>query len=50
MKSCLQNMIWKQTYSANNEGKSAVAEGLIKMLKSKIYKCMTSTSKIMYIN
>ena len=39
-----------ETYSTNNEGKSDVAERLIKTLKSKTYKCMTSTSKIMYID
>ena len=32
-------------YSTNNEGKSVVAERFIRMLKSKIYKYMTSISK-----
>ena len=29
-------------YSTHNEGKSVVAEGFIRALKNKIYKCMTS--------
>ena len=37
-------------YSTNNEGKSAVAERFIRMLKSKIYKYMISISKNVYIN
>ena len=37
-------------YSTNNEGKSVVAEKFIRKLKSKIYKCMTSVSKNVYIN
>ena len=37
-------------YSTNNEGKSVVAERLIRTLKSKIYKHMTSISKNMYID
>ena len=37
-------------YSINNEGKSVVAEKFIRMLKSKIYKYMTSISKNVYIN
>ena len=37
-------------YSTNNEGKSVVAESFIRTLKSKIYKYMTSLSKIAYIN
>ena len=37
-------------YSTHNEGKSVVAERFIRMLKSKIYKYMTSISKIVYIN
>ena len=36
-------------YSTNNKGKSVVAERFIRMLKSKIYKYMTSTSKNVYI-
>ena len=38
------------TYSTHNEGKSVVAERFIRMLKSKIYKYMTSISKNMYID
>ena len=37
-------------YSTNNEGKSVVAERFIRALKSKIYKCMTSISKNVYID
>ena len=37
-------------YSTHNEGKSVVAERFIKTLKSKIYKHMTSISKIVYID
>ena len=37
-------------YSTDNEGKSVVAERFITMLKSKIYKYMTSISKNVYIN
>ena len=37
-------------YSANNEGKSVVAERLIRTLESKIYKYMTSISKNVYID
>ena len=37
-------------YSAHNEGKSVVTERFIKILKSKIYKYMTSISKNVYIN
>ena len=33
-------------YSINNEEKSVVAEGFIKTWKNKIYKFMTSASKI----
>ena len=36
-------------YSANNEGKSVIAERFIKTLKNKIYKYMTIISKNMYI-
>ena len=45
MKSCLEkNNI--EMYSAHNEGKSVVAERFIKTLKNKIYKYMTSISKM----
>ena len=37
-------------YSTHNEGKSVVAERFIRTLKNKIYKCMTSISKIVYID
>ena len=37
-------------YSTNNEGKSVVAERFIRMLKSKIYKHMTSIPKNVYID
>ena len=33
-------------YSINNEGKSVVVEGFIRILKNKIYKYMTSISNI----
>ena len=33
-----------------NKGKSAVAKRFIRTLKTKIYKCMTSISKIDYID
>ena len=38
-------------YSTNNKGKSVVAERFIRTLKNKIYKYMTSISKMhMFIN
>ena len=37
-------------YSIDNEGKSVVAERLIRTLKSKFYKYMTSVSKSVYID
>ena len=37
-------------YSANNEGKSVVAERFIRTLKSKIYKYITSITKNVYID
>ena len=37
-------------YSIHNEGKSVVAERFIRMIKSKIYKYMTSISKNVYID
>ena len=37
-------------YSTHNEGKSVVAERLIRTLKSKMYKYMTSISKNVYID
>ena len=44
------NKKWVVMYSTNNEGKSVVAEGFIRMLKSKIYKYMTSMLKNVYID
>ena len=38
------------TYSAHNEGKSAVAERFIRTLKSKIYKHMKAISKNVYFD
>ena len=37
-------------HSANNEGKSVIAERFIRTLKNKIYKYMTSISKNVYID
>ena len=37
-------------YSTNNEVKSVIAERFSKTLKTKIYKCMTSMSKNVYID
>ena len=37
-------------YSTHNEGKSVVAEKFTKTLKSRVYKCMTSISKNVYID
>ena len=37
-------------YSTNNERKSVIAERFIRTLKNKIYKCMTSISKNVYID
>ena len=49
MKSCLvKNYI--KIYSTHIEGKSIVAERFIRTLKRKIYKWMTSVSKIVYID
>ena len=39
-----------EMYSVHNEGRSVVAERFIKTLKIKIYKCMTSISKNLYID
>ena len=49
MKSWLEK-IDIEMYSANNEGKSAIAERFIRTLKNKIYKYMTSISKNVYID
>ena len=51
---CNRSMkLWLQVndiemYSTHNDGKSVVAERFIITLKSKIYKYMTSVSKIVY--
>ena len=37
-------------YSIHNEGKSVVAKRFVRTLKNKIYKCMTSISKNVYID
>ena len=37
-------------YSAHNEGKSVVAETLIRTLKNKIYKHMTANSQNVYFD
>ena len=39
-----------EMYSTHNEGKSVLAERLIRILKNKIYKYMTSISKSVYID
>ena len=39
-----------EMHSMHNEGKSVVVERLIRTLKNKIYKCMTSMSKNVYID
>ena len=39
-----------ERYLIHNEGKSVVAERFIKILKTKIYKYMTSISKNVYID
>ena len=47
--------LWLETnyieiYSTHNEGKSVVAERFIRIIKNKIYKHMTSISKIVYMD
>ena len=39
-----------EMYSTHNEGKSIIAERFIRTLKNKIYRCMTSVSKNVYID
>ena len=39
-----------EMYLMHNEGKSVIAERLIRTLKNKIYKYMTSISKNVYID
>ena len=38
-----------EIYSTHNEGKSVIAERFIRTLKNKIYRYITSVSKIVYI-
>ena len=38
-----------EMYSTHNEGKSVAAERFIRIIKSKIYKHMTSISKNVYV-
>ena len=49
MKSWLEKNDTKM-YSSFNEGKSIVVERFIRTVKTKIYKCMTSVSKSVYID
>ena len=49
IKSCLEKKAIEM-YSIHNEGNSLVAERFINTLKKKIYKCMTSISKNVYID
>ena len=39
-----------ETHSTHNEGKFVIAERFIETSKNKIYKCMTSISKNVYID
>ena len=48
MKPFLHNDI--EIYSTGNEGKSVIAEKIIRTLKSKIYKYLTSVSKNVHID
>ena len=49
MKSWLQDKDIEM-YSTHREGKSVFGEKFMKTLKNKIYKCITSVSKIVYID
>ena len=49
MKSWLQD-IDIEIYWTHNEGKLVAAERFIRTLKNKIYKCMTSVSKNVYVD
>ena len=49
MKSWLEK-IDIEMYSTYNEGKSVVPKTFLRTLKSKIYKCVTSISKNVYID
>ena len=44
------NKVNNEIYSIRNEGKSVVAERVIRTIKTKIYKYMTSISKNVYID
>ena len=39
-----------EMYSTHNEEKSVVAERLVRTIKNKIFKCVTSISKNLYID
>ena len=39
-----------EMYSTHNEGKAVVAERFIRTLETRIYKCVTSIQKIVYID
>ena len=39
-----------EMYSTHNEGESVITEGFIRTLKTKIYKYMTSLSKLLHID
>ena len=41
---------YTEMYSTHNEGESVIVERFIKVLKNKIYKSMTSTSKNLCID
>ena len=49
MKSWLQDND-VEMHSTHNKGKSVIDERFIKTLKNKIYKCLTSVSKNVYID
>ena len=46
----LKNLSQPEMYSTNNEGNFVVAERLIRTLKNKTYKYMTSISKNVYVD
>ena len=39
-----------EIYSTHNKGKSVVTEIFIRTLKNKIYKCLSSISKTVYVD
>ena len=49
MKLLLQNND-VEMHSTHNEGKSVIAKRFIRIMNNKIYKCMTSVSKNVYID